>query len=140
MVKSRLIQKTLGLVSPVNHHRLCPITWQPLQVVSAVSHFNQHFLKKPQPWRSQRYFLTCQFLMYFCFLMIILNEKFLTGVKWCHRFQSCKSPPLVHQLALEEVSLSLSLSLSQVSMSLSEVFEESIFVGSMLGKCHTKAN
>ena len=26
VVKSRLIQKTLGLVSPVNHHRLCPIT------------------------------------------------------------------------------------------------------------------
>ena len=26
MVKSRLIQKTLGLFSPVNHHRLCPIT------------------------------------------------------------------------------------------------------------------
>ena len=62
------------------HHLLCPITWHPLHVVLASSHFSQHFLKNPHPARSQRYFLI--------------------GVYWCHRFQLCLLPPLVHQSAV----------------------------------------
>ena len=39
------------------HHLLCAGMWHPLQ--SIFVHLFQHFLKKPQPSRSQRYFLQC---------------------------------------------------------------------------------
>ena len=48
-----------------SHHRLCAGTWQPLQLIS--SHAVQHFLKYPQPSRSQRYFLQCLTYSVHCF-------------------------------------------------------------------------
>ena len=114
-----------------SHQRLWPMTWQPWQVVSEDSHFNQHFLKKPQPGRWQR--------------------NFLTGVKWCHRCQSCKSPPWVHQVALSHVldlvfvvsdlvsdmsDLVFDVSDLVFDMSdlVSDVSEGTMFVGSMVGE------
>ena len=81
------------MLVPKYHHLLCPITWHPLQFIS--SHLVQHFLKKPQPWRSQRYFLQC-----FTYS--------------CHCFHSCLSPPFVHQLALSSTCFALTLLFSAI--------------------------
>ena len=86
---------------PENYHLLCPITWHPLQFIS--SHLVQHFLKKPQPWRSQRYFLQC-----FTYS--------------CHCFHSCLSPPFVHQLALSSTCFALTIVFSAICQFLFGLF------------------
>ena len=72
------------------HHRLWAGTWQPLQSMS--SHFVQHFLKKPQPSRSQRYFVQCVTCLVHCFHWCLSPHGVLKS--WGFPFFPCQDRSL----------------------------------------------